>query len=369
MADQDYYNLLGVQKGASADEIKRAYRTLAATNHPDRGGDAEKFKKINEAYQVLSDTQKRSQYDQYGQTFEQAQRQGGGMGGNPFEGFGGFGGFGQQQGGGIEFDIGDIFSDLFGGGQARGPQRQVRGVDLEMPLTISFEEAAFGVEKKLDLEKRVQCERCSGNGAEPGTKVITCPKCHGQGSIRTAQRTIFGTMQSQVICDRCEGMGKIPETPCKECSGSGVKRSKKTVTFTVPAGIDDGQRIRVTGEGEAGYRGTPNGDLYLNIRVNRSKDFKRQGADLSIEKKISFVDAALGTTLTVPTIEESGPSTVNIKIPNGTQSGKVFKVSGKGVVRLGHSGRGDLFVTVRVHIPEKLSKKQKEYLKGFAELD
>ncbi len=369
MAQQDYYNLLGIQKGASADDIKRAYRKLAGENHPDRGGDAEKFKKINEAYQVLSDTQKRSQYDQYGQTFDQAQRAGGGPGaGNPFEGFGGFGGFGQGAQGGIEFDIGDIFSDLFGGGQSRAAERHVRGVDLEMPLTISFEEAAFGVEKKVELERKNKCERCGGNGAEPGTKVITCPKCHGQGSIRTAQRTIFGTMQQQVVCDRCEGMGKIPETPCKECSGSGVKRSKKTVTFTVPAGIDDGQRIRITGEGEAGYRGTPPGDLYLNIRVSRSKDFKRQGADLSIEKDISFVDAALGVTLTVPTLEENGPSTVNIKIPNGTQSGKVFKVAGKGVVKLGHSGRGDLFVTVRVHIPEKLSKKQKEYLKGFEAL-
>jgi molecular chaperone DnaJ len=369
MAQEDYYNLLGVQKGASADDIKRAYRKLAGENHPDRGGDAEKFKKINEAYQVLSDAQKRSQYDQYGQTFDQAQRSGGG-GGNPFEGFGGFGGFGQNQsGGGIEFDIGDIFSDLFGGGQSAAQNRQVRGVDLEMPLTISFEEAAFGVEKQLELEKKVTCERCNGNGAEPGTKVITCPKCHGQGSIRSAQRTIFGTMQSQVVCDRCEGMGKIPETPCKECSGSGVKRSKKAVNFKIPAGIDDGQRIRITGEGEAGYRGTPPGDLYLNIRVNRTKDFKRQGADLSLDKDISFVDAALGATLTVPTLEPNGPGSVTIKIPNGTQSGKVFKVGGKGVSKLGHSGRGDLFVTVKVHIPERLSKKQKEYLKGFTEIE
>lgn len=358
---QDFYQTLGLKKGASADDIKRAYRKMAGENHPDRGGDAEKFKTINEAYQVLSDPQKRSQYDQYGQTFDQAQRAGGfnpGAGGNPFEGFGGFGA------GGIDFDMGDIFSDIFGGQQQRA-ERQVRGVDLEMPLTISFEEAAFGVEKTVELEKKRKCERCGGNGAEPGTKVITCPTCHGQGAIRSQRRTIFGTVQSQVTCERCEGQGKIPETPCTECKGTGVKRSRKPVQFSVPAGIDDGQRIRITGEGEAGYRGTGNGDLYLNIRVTPSTVFKREGADLYRDEDVSFVQAALGDTIAVPTLDGE----VKIKVPNGTQSGKVFRVSGKGVQKLGHSGRGDLFVTVNVHVPEKLSRKQKEYLKGFEELE
>lgn len=371
MAQNDYYKELGVEKNASADDIKRAFRKLAGESHPDRGGNADKFKKVSEAYQVLSDPQKRSQYDQYGQTFDEAQRQGGfgggmgGMSGNPFEGFGGFGG---AQGGGIEFDIGDIFSDIFGGTQQRN-ERRARGVDLEMPLSISFEEAAFGVEKKIDLERKDTCPRCAGNGAEPGTKVVTCPKCHGQGAIRTTKRTIFGAMQSQTTCDRCEGMGKIPETPCTECKGSGVKRMRKTVSVKIPAGIDNGQRIRVSGEGEAGYRGSPTGDLYLNINVSPSREFHREGSDLYRNAQISFVQAALGDTLEVPTIEPDGKSTVKIKIPNGTPSGKVFRVSGKGVDRLGHSGRGDLFVTVDVHVPEKLSKKQKEYLKGFEELE
>jgi molecular chaperone DnaJ len=374
MAQNDYYKELGVEKNASADDVKRAYRKLAGENHPDRGGNADKFKKVSEAYQVLSDPQKRSQYDQYGQTFDEAQRQGGfggaqgglgGMGGNPFEGFGGFGG---AQGGGIDFDIGDIFSDIFGGTQQRN-ERRARGVDLEMPLSISFEEAAFGVEKKIDLERKDTCPRCGGNGAEPGTKVMTCPKCHGQGAIRTTKRTIFGAMQSQTTCDRCEGMGKIPETPCTECKGNGVKRMRKTVSVKIPAGIDNGQRIRVSGEGEAGYRGSPTGDLYLNINVAPSKEFHREGSDLHRSAQITFVQAALGDTLEVPTIEPNGKSTVKIKIPNGTPSGKVFRVSGKGVDRLGHSGRGDLYVTVNVHVPEKLSRRQKEYLKGFEEVE
>ena len=254
----NYYDVLGVTKGASADDIKRAYRKMAGEHHPDRGGDAARFKEINEAYQVLSDQTKRSQYDQYGQTFDQAQRQGqrpggagGQYGGNPFGGFDfNGGGFGQ---GGVEFDFGDIFSNIFNGGaNPQSAERRNRGVDLEMPLTISFEEAAFGLEKEITLEKKNKCPRCSGSGAEPGTKVITCPKCHGQGQIKTSRRTILGTIQSSAICDRCEGTGKIPETPCKECKGSGNIRSKKTLHVKIPAGIDNGQRIRVSGEGEAG---------------------------------------------------------------------------------------------------------------------
>jgi molecular chaperone DnaJ len=366
MAAEDFYKVLGVEKSANADDIKKAYRKLAGQNHPDRGGDAEKFKKINEAYQVLSDTEKRAQYDQYGQTFDQAQRQGGfngAAGGNPFEGFGGgFGGFNGANGG-VEFDMGDIFSDLFGGQEQRNVRRS-RGVDLEMPLTITFEEAAFGVEKKIDLDKKDTCQRCGGNGAEPGTKVVTCPKCHGQGAIRSTRHTIFGAMQSQTVCDRCEGLGKIPESPCTECKGSGVKRSRKTVNFKIPAGIDNGQRIRVTGEGEAGYRGSTHGDLFLNIRVTPSKDFKRDGADLYRDQKIAFVQAALGDEINVSTLDGE----VKIKIPAGTQSEKVFRVGGKGIPKLNHSGRGDLFITVKVYVPEKLSKNQREYLKGFKDL-
>ena len=365
----NYYDILGVSKNASQDDIKRAYRKLAGEHHPDRGGNAERFKEVNEAYQVLSDTNKRSQYDQYGTTFEQAGRQGGFGGANgPFGGFDfsqGFNPFGAGGQGGVEFDFGDIFSDIFGGGggaDPRGQQRR-RGIDLEMPIRINFNEAAFGVERDITLEKKDKCPRCSGNGAEPGTKIITCPKCHGQGQIRQQRRTILGTIATSVVCDRCEGSGKVPETPCTECKGSGWKRMSKTIRINIPAGIDNGQRIRVTGEGEAGYRGTDNGDLYISVEVQPSKDFVRQGFDIHKDMSISFPQAALGTTITAPAIDGE----VKIKIPAGTQPGAVFKVGGKGVPHLNRSGRGDMFVKVNVEVPKKLSKKQKEILKHLEE--
>jgi molecular chaperone DnaJ len=372
---KNYYDILGISKTASADEIRRAYRKLAGEHHPDRGGKAESFKEINEAYQVLSDNAKRSQYDQYGSTFEQAQRQGGfggagfGGAGNPFGGFDFSGaGFGNGPGGfggnGVEFDLGDIFSDIFGGPQAR-EQRRNRGVDLEMPLSISFEEAAFGVEKEITLEKKNKCQKCEGKGAEPGSKIITCPKCHGQGQIRTSRRTMFGNIQSAEVCDRCEGTGKIPETPCTECKGSGVKRGAKTIKVKIPAGIDNGQRIRVTGEGEAGYRGSENGDLYIVIEFAASREFVRQGFDLYKNENISFTQAALGTTINVSTLDGE----TKIKIPAGTQPGLTFRVAGKGIQHLNRSGRGDLFVKVNVVVPKKLSKKQKELLKELEEIE
>lgn len=364
---KNYYDILGVAKSASADEIKRAYRKLAAEHHPDRGGNAEQFKQISEAYQVLSDSSKRSQYDRFGQTYEQAGRQGGfGGGGAGFDPFGGFGGFNAQGfggGSGVEFDFGDIFSDLFGGGADRQARRN-RGVDLEMPLRITFEEASFGAEKEIELEKKNQCPRCSGSGAEPETKIITCPKCHGQGHIKTTRRTILGTIASSEVCDRCEGTGKVPEKPCSECKGSGVKRGKKTIKVKIPAGIDNGQRIRVSGEGEAGYRGSANGDLYILIEVSANPNFRRQGFDIYKDAEISFSDAALGTVLQTPTIDGD----VKIKIPSGTQPGKVFRVSGKGVPHLNRSGRGDMYVTVKVRVPTKLSRKQKDVLKDFDNL-
>lgn len=366
MANKDYYEILGVNKAASSDDIKRAYRKLAAEHHPDRGGNAEKFKEINEAYQVLSDGTKRAQYDQYGATFEQAQRQGGfgGGAGGPFGGFdfSGFNNAGFGGGQGVEFDFGDIFSDIFGGAAGREARRG-RGIDLEMPLTITFEEAAFGAEKELVLEKKDKCAKCGGSGAEPDTKIITCPKCHGQGQIKTQRRTILGTIASSVVCDRCEGAGKIPESPCTQCKGSGAERRQKTITIKVPAGIDDGQRIRVRGEGEAGYRGSENGDLYILIRVQPNPEFQRQGSDIHKEIPISFTQAALGTTIETATIDGK----VKIKIPAGTEGGTVFRVSGKGVPHLNRSGRGDMFVIVNIEVPKKLSKRQKELLKELEE--
>ncbi len=358
---KDYYNILGVSKNSSADEIKRAYRKKAHEFHPDKGGGSpEKFKEVNEAYQVLGDQTKKQQYDTYGETFDQAARNGGyqqQQGGNPFGGFSG------ADFGGMEFDLGDIFGDMFGG-QQRQQSRRSRGIDLEMGLSINFEEAVFGVEKTLTLEKKDVCKTCSGLGAEPGTKVVTCPKCHGQGQIVTSRRTIFGNIQSRAACDRCEGTGKIPEVPCKTCGGSGSLRQEKTIEVKIPAGIDDGQRVRVSGEGEAGYRGSSPGDLYLSIRVKPHKDFKRDGNNLLKDLPISFTQAALGAKIIVKTLDGD----IELKIPGSTQSGTVLKVKSHGVPHLNDPGRrGDLLITTHVVTPAKLSKKEKELLKQLAQ--
>ncbi len=367
----NYYETLGVEKNASADEIKKAYRKLAHKYHPDKGaGNEPKFKEVNEAYQVLSDNEKKSQYDQYGQTFEDAQRNGQGHPGGGFGGAGGpfgaggfdFSGFGGQ--GGVEFDLGDIFGDLFGG-QRQRQERRTRGIDLEMPLTITFEEAVFGVKRSITLEKKDACKTCEGSGAKPGTKVVTCSVCHGQGQIRTQRRTVFGNVASSSICEKCEGSGQVPEDPCSTCKGSGIMRQEKTIEVQIPAGIDDGQRVRVTGEGELGYRGSKPGDLYLSIRVKQHKEFKRQNTDLFKDLPISFTQAALGTKIEVETLDGK----IEIKIPAGTQAGKILRVGGKGVPIINSTKRGDLFITVRVIIPHKLSKEENELLKKLAQLN
>ena len=356
---KNYYETLGIDKSASADEIKRAYRKLAHQFHPDKGGgNEEKFKEVNEAYQVLGTEQKRQQYDQFGTTFNQGSPGFGGQdGGEPFGGFG----FGGQ--GGVEFDLGDIFGDMFGGRQDRDARRN-RGIDLEMGLKITFTEAVFGVEKIITLEKQDTCKTCGGNGAEPGTKVITCPKCHGQGQIHTQRRTIFGNIASSVACDRCQGMGKIPEKPCHTCKGNGVLRQEKTISVKIPAGIDNGQRIRISGEGEVGYRGSAPGDLYLIMQVESNKNFTRDGFQLFKELPISFTQAALGTKIIFSTLDGD----IELKVPSGTQAGTVLKVKGKGVPLLNQPDRrGDLLITVRVIVPNKLTKKEKELLKQLAE--
>lgn len=367
----NYYETLGVEKNASADEIKKAYRKLAHKYHPDKGaGNEPKFKEVNEAYQVLSDNEKKSQYDQYGQTFEDAQRNGQGHPGGGFGGAGGpfgaggfdFSGFGGQ--GGVEFDLGDIFGDLFGG-QRQRQERRTRGIDLEMPLTITFEEAVFGVKRSITLEKKDACKTCEGSGAKPGTKVVTCSVCHGQGQIRTQRRTVFGNVASSSICEKCEGSGQVPEDPCSTCKGTGIMRQEKTIEVQIPAGIDDGQRVRVTGEGELGYRGSKPGDLYLSIRVKQHKEFKRQNTDLFKDLPISFTQAALGTKIEVETLDGK----IEIKIPAGTQAGKILRVGGKGVPIINSTKRGDLFITIRVIIPHKLSKEENELLKKLAQLN
>jgi molecular chaperone DnaJ len=364
---KNYYDILGVGKTANADEIKKAYRKLAHQYHPDKGsGNEEKFKEVNEAYQVLSNEEKKQQYDQYGQTFEQAQRNGGGgFGGNPFGGQNPFGGgfnYGDfANGAQVEWDFGDIFGDLFGMGRNQ-PRRSTRGVDLEMSLTITFEEAVFGAKKSITLEKRDKCATCNGNGAQPDTKIVTCPKCHGQGQIRTQRQTIFGAVQSSVSCDRCDGDGKVAEHPCKTCNGSGSIKQEKTLEVNIPAGIDDNQRIRIANEGEIGYKGSSPGDLYLLIRVKPSKEFKREGTTIRTEAPLSFAQAALGSKIIVKTIDGD----VELKIPAGTQSGKVFRLSSKGVPVVNSSKRGDMLVTVRVVVPNKLSKKETELIKELA---
>lgn len=361
---KDFYDILGVSKTASNDEIKKAYRKKAHEFHPDKGGgNEEKFKEANEAYQVLSNQEKRQQYDQFGQTYDQAQRNGGAGfggfgGGDPFGGFG-FGGNGQ----GVEFDLGDIFGDIFGG-RTQHQARRSRGVDLEMPISLSFEEAVFGTNKTITLEKKDACPTCKGSGAAEGAKIITCPKCHGQGQINTLRRTVFGNMQSSVTCDQCDGDGKIPEKACATCKATGVLRQEKTLEVKIPAGIDNGQRIRMTGEGEVGYKGTDPGDLFLVARVRPSSDFLRDGQNLLKTIPISFTQAALGAKVELQTLDGK----IELKIPTGTQSGKIFRVSNKGVPYINSSKRGDLLVTVRVVVPNKLNKKETELIKELGKL-
>jgi len=361
---QDYYQTLGVTKSASADEIKRAYRKLAHEHHPDKNkGNEAKFKEINEAYQVLSDQSKRQQYDQFGSAFQNGARgQGGQAGGfnpNDFD----FSNFAQGFGfGGVEFDDPmDIFSNIFGGGRSR-PRRE-RGVDLEMELDLTFEEAVFGVEKEISIQKTDSCEHCNGTGAEPGSKINTCPKCHGQGQIRVTRQTVLGQIATAMTCDRCDGTGKVPERACATCKGSGKQRRTKVLKVKIPAGVENGQRIRVSGEGEVGYKGSNFGDLYLQLNVAGNSKFKREGATIYSEAEISFYQAALGTQIEVETVDGN----VKVKVPAGTQSGKVLRIKGHGAHILNGSGRGDHMLTVRVMTPTKLTKKEKEVFKKLAQ--
>lgn len=360
---EDFYKILGIEKNASPEEVKRAFRKKAHEHHPDKGnGNAEKFKEINEAYQVLSDEQKRKAYDTYGSNWEAARQGFGGQGGqqyghNPFEGFGGFNGQG-----GIDFDLGDIFSDFFGG-QSEGSSRRNRGIDLEMNFQINFEEAVFGVEKTISLEKKDTCNICEGSGAAEGSKLITCAVCKGSGQVVTSRRTIFGNVQSRQVCERCEGTGQMPEIACSNCQGSGIKRQNKTISVKIPAGIDDGQRVRIPKEGEAGYRGSTAGDLYLLIKVKPHKDFVRDGFNLHKDLPISFTQAALGAKIIVKTLDGD----IEVKIPSGTQNSTVLKIKGRGVPHINSKNRGDLLITIRVIIPQKLTKKEKQLIKSLAD--
>lgn len=353
MSKRDYYEVLGVKKDASDDEIKKAFRKLAVKYHPDKeGGDEEKFKEINEAYEVLKDKQKRQRYDQFGHAGVGGSGGfgGGGAAGNPFAGFDGqsfdFGG-----------DIGDIFSDLFGFGGGRRQAKPNRGRDVETSVTLSFEDAVFGTEKTISLNLDEECKHCGGSGAEPGAKMKQCPTCHGSGQEVRVANTLFGAIQQASTCHTCKGRGQVPEKNCSVCGGAGVKRGKQEIKVKIPAGVDEGSVIRLAGRGEA-IQGGAAGDLFVVIHVKPHKKFTREGSLILSEETISMVDAALGTELDVETVD----GVLKMKVPAGTQPGSDFKLSGHGVPHLRGSGRGAHIVTLRVEIPKKLSRKQKELL-------
>ena len=366
---KDYYEILGVAKGASADEIKKAFRKKAHQYHPDKdNGDEVKFKEANEAYQVLSNEQKRKQYDQFGSTFDQGGTPGGGAGFDPRQaGFSAQGGpasgWGNTNGVNFDFgDLGDIFGDFFGGGRARAGVRQQKGMDIETEMLVTFEEAAFGIEKTVELHKTISCEQCSGSGAAKGSAIEDCAMCKGSGQIDQVQRTILGQIRTRAACPECKGEGKTIKDRCTHCRGTGVDRANKRIKIKVPAGINNGQSIRLSGEGEAGQRGSIAGDLYVSIRVKPHNEFQRDGDNVFSISTISFSQAALGDKIKVNTLDGEG----HLRIPAGTQSGKVFKIKGKGVPHLNARGRGDQLVEVIVKTPEKLTRKQKELLEKLA---
>ena len=365
MSKKDYYDLLGVEKTASENDIKKAYRKLAMKYHPDKFSNAsekekkeaeEKFKEVNEAYQVLSDPDKRAKYDRFGHAaFENG---GGGAGG--FGGFGGFEGFGNAE---------DIFSSFFGGGggfggfgggRQRGPEP---GADLRVDVTLTLEEVAKGVEKEINYRRQAKCKTCNGTGAEPGSNLKTCDKCNGTGKIKVTQRTVFGNFQSVEECDKCKGKGKIPEKKCKSCNGTGLERETVKKTVKIPIGIEDGQRLRLSGMGDASTEGGPNGDLYIFIHVKEHDFFVRHGDDIICEIPITFAKAALGGEIDIPTLKGKK----SIKIPAGTQNGKVFRLKGEGINNPRGYAPGDQLVKIIIEVPTNLTDDQQELLRKFDE--
>jgi molecular chaperone DnaJ len=358
MTKRDYYEVLGVGKAASADEIKKAFRRAAVQHHPDRGGDEAKFKEVNEAYEVLKDPSKRQRYDQFGH----AGVGGSASGGNPFSGFGGGQDFNFDFG---DLGLGDIFGSFFGGGfSGQGGARTSRGRDVETGIEITFEEAIFGKDVQIALNLEDICEHCKGSTVEPGFKVDTCPECKGTGQINRVTRTIFGNIQQATICPKCQGRGKIPEKLCIVCRGSGTQRKRQTVALKVPPGIDDGATIRLREHGEAIAQGEK-GDLYVNIRVKPHKKFTREGDLILSNEHVNMVEASLGTEIEVETVD--GP--VKMRVPIGTQSGTDFKLSGHGAPRLRGGSRGAHIVTVIVDTPTKLNAQQKKILEQLRNTD
>ena len=356
---RDYYEVLGIQKGASEDEIKKAYKKLARKYHPDMNpGDKEaeeKFKEVNEANEVLSDPEKKARYDQFGFA---------GVDPNYGAGAGGAGGFG----GGFDFgDLGDIFGSFFGGGfgggQRRNPNAPQRGESIRASVSVSFTDAAFGCEKSVTLERSEMCGTCKGNGCAPGTTPEVCPDCHGTGTVQVRRQTPMGVFASNGPCRKCGGTGRLIHQPCPDCRGGGTVRKRKTIQVTIPAGIDHGQTISLRGQGNAGKNGGPAGDLLITVMVQPHDLFRRDGVDVFCEAPINFTQAVLGAELEIPTIDGK----VKYSIPEGTQTGTVFRLKGKGIPVLNGRGRGDQYVTVTIETPRNLNKEQKEALRKFSE--
>lgn len=352
---RDYYEVLGLDKGADEQAIKKAYRKMAMKYHPDKNAgnkeSEEKFKELSEAYEVLSDSNKKARYDQFGHA---------GLGGNGQGGFEGHSGFG-----GFDDIFGDIF-DMFGGGFSNGRKKSgpQKGADLRYELGINFEEAAFGVEKEVNISRHEKCGVCQGTGAKPGKSPKTCSKCNGNGEVRYTQRTPLGQFVNVKTCDACRGEGTVIEDPCGECKGSGKVQKNKKIEIKIPAGVDTGSAIPLRGEGEPGAKGGPSGDLFIVLRVRPHEIFQRDGNDIICEIPITFVQAALGDDLVIPSLDGK----IKYKIPEGTQSGTIFRIKGKGIPNLRGYGRGDLYVKVIVEIPKRLNEKQKDLLIKFGEI-
>ncbi len=347
---KDLYEALGLQKGASDEEIKKAYRKLAKKYHPDLNpGDKtaeEKMKEVNAAYEILSDPEKKARYDQFGHA-----------GVDPS-----YGGGGGQYSGFEDFDLGSIFDSFFGGGQTRrsGPRK---GESIRASVTLTFEEAAFGCQKQITVNRVETCPDCGGSGAKAGTSAETCPDCHGTGQIKTTQRTILGMMSTSSPCSRCRGTGKIIKDPCPSCRGAGSLRKQRMITVQIPAGIDHGQTISVRGEGNAGQNGGPAGDIFVTVNVTPHEIFKRRGQDVMVELPVTFVQAALGAELEAPSIDGK----ISYNMPEGTQPDTVFRIRGKGIPNLNGRGRGDQFIKVKIEIPRNLTREQKDILRQFEE--
>ena len=368
MAEQkrDYYEVLGVSKTATDEELKKAYRKLAKKYHPDANPDnkeeaEKKFKEVNEAYEVLSDKQKRNMYDQFGHSGANGYS-------SDFSGFSGFDGFSGGAGfSGVDFDLNDIFSSFFGGGSSRGRNSRngpVRGRDLKVRVEITFEEAAFGVNKEITINREEQCDTCGGTGAKPGTKPETCKVCNGTGQVRITQNTILGSFASVRTCDNCGGTGSVISNPCDTCKGRGTVRKQRKIKVSIPAGIDNGQVISLNGEGEPGLRGGPAGNLYITVAVRNHAIFTRKGDSIFCNVHVSFAEAALGAIIKVPTL--TGEEQYDLT--EGTQTGSIFTLKGKGIKNINGRGVGDLYFTVIVDVPKKLNNEQRELLKKFAEI-